>query len=123
MERALVRIGAEADTDYLARCAARLINTLDPDGKQPTEAELLAREGIRFSRPRWGLVAFNGHMTILDYEELMVAIGTGTNPRTAANRAAAKTGIPAPERQPEPTSPGMPWPTPAGQDEADWSTA
>lgn len=143
VEAVLVEIGSRADPDYLSRCASRVINALDPYGKQPTEAELTAKEGIRFSRPRRGLIAFNGHMTILDYEELMTAIGTATNPRSAANRetvrkariaeAAASGSVPAippapptedswPSVQaPEITSMVQPWPSGTGTGlEAGW---
>ncbi|WP_427018306.1 DUF222 domain-containing protein [Pseudarthrobacter sp. P1] len=81
VETALTALAVAERPELLRECAHRTINLLDPDGQQPTEAELLAKEGIRFARPRRGLVSFTGHLTVPDYEELMAAIGTGTNPR------------------------------------------
>nr|MBW4096405.1 DUF222 domain-containing protein [Acidobacteriota bacterium] len=92
VEEALVAIGVEEDPDYLARCGTRTINALDPDGDEPTEGELIAKESITFTRPRRGMIGFRGHLRLLDYEELMTAIGTATNPRTSNSRKAPDSG-------------------------------
>ncbi len=90
VEKELVEVGTEMDKDILCRCASRTLNHLDADGKEPTEGELLAKEGIRICRPRRGLVSFSGHMTALDYEEPITAVDTSTNPRSAVNQAAGR---------------------------------
>ncbi|WP_026553980.1 HNH endonuclease signature motif containing protein [Arthrobacter sp. 35W] len=92
VEARLAAVAATESPDFLARCARRILAHLDPDGSEPTEAELLAKEGIHFGHPRRGLVRFEGHLTQLSYEELMAAIGTGTNPRTLAGIVAEAGG-------------------------------
>ncbi|WP_026555733.1 HNH endonuclease signature motif containing protein [Arthrobacter sp. 35W] len=84
VEEALTALAVAERPEILTQCAHRTINLLDPDGTEPTEAELLAKEGIHFTRPRRGLVHFDGHLTVVDYEELLAAIGTATNPRQTA---------------------------------------
>ncbi|WP_051388930.1 HNH endonuclease signature motif containing protein [Arthrobacter sp. 35W] len=92
VEARLAAVAVVESPDFLARCARRILAHLDPDGSEPTEAELLAKEGIHFGHPRRGLVRFEGHLTQLSYEELMAAIGTGTNPRTLAGIVAEAGG-------------------------------
>ncbi|WP_026555671.1 DUF222 domain-containing protein [Arthrobacter sp. 35W] len=92
VEARLAAVAATESPDFLGRVARRILAHLDPDGSEPTEAELLAKEGIHFGHPRRGLVRFEGHLTQLSYEELMAAIGTGTNPRTLAGIVAEAGG-------------------------------
>ncbi|WP_427016897.1 DUF222 domain-containing protein [Pseudarthrobacter sp. P1] len=84
VEASLATTAATESPDFLARGARRILAHLDPDGQEPTEAELLAKEGIHFGAPRRGMVRFDGHLTQLSYEELMAVMGTGTNPRGTA---------------------------------------
>lgn len=85
VEARLTEIATQYAPDYVDKCANRAINHLDPDGNKPTEGELLAKEGITFSRPRRGLMAIHGHITVADYEDFMTAFGTATNPRATGN--------------------------------------
>ncbi|MCC9069914.1 DUF222 domain-containing protein, partial [Arthrobacter cryoconiti] len=66
--------------EFLRRIGARAVNVLDPDGQEPTEGELLSRQGIFFRRPRRGLIGFDGHMTIVQYEKLMSSVAWAANP-------------------------------------------
>ncbi len=66
--------------DFLRPVATRALDLLDPDGQQPTEGELTAKQGLFFHRPRRGLIHYDGYLTIVQYEALMAAIGWATNP-------------------------------------------
>ncbi|MDD0858661.1 hypothetical protein NHF46_14760 [Arthrobacter alpinus] len=80
VEETLVETGREEGPDFLRHAGNRIMSLLDPDGQKPTPGDLLARQGLFFRKPRRGLIHFDGHMTIEQYENLMVAIGTATNP-------------------------------------------
>ncbi|WP_345476000.1 hypothetical protein, partial [Microbacterium pseudoresistens] len=83
--------------EFLRRIGARAVNVLDPDGQEPTEGELLSRQGIFFRRPRRGLIGFDGHMTIVQYEKLMSSVAWAANPNkhkdpTPGSKPSAGTG-------------------------------
>ena len=80
VEESLVETGQEQGPDFLRHVGNRIMSLLDPDGHKPTPGDLLAKQGVFFREPRRGLIHFDGHMTIEQYETLMVAIGTATNP-------------------------------------------
>ncbi|MHA7269048.1 HNH endonuclease signature motif containing protein [Arthrobacter sp. HLT1-20] len=80
VQASLVRTGQEADPDFLRHAGNRIMAHLDPDGQKPTEGDLIAKQGVFFRKPRRGLIHFDGHMIIEQYEHLMAAIGTATNP-------------------------------------------
>ncbi len=80
LEATLTGHGQEEGPDFLRRVASCALDLLDPDGQQPTEGELTAKQGIFFRLPRRGLIHYDGHLTIAQYESLMAAIGWATNP-------------------------------------------
>ncbi|MHA7176706.1 HNH endonuclease signature motif containing protein [Arthrobacter sp. Sr24] len=80
VEETLVETGMEEGPDFLRHAGNRIMSHLDPDGQKPTPGDLIAKQGLFFRKPRRGLIHFDGHMTIEQYENLMVAIGTATNP-------------------------------------------
>ncbi|WP_343038172.1 DUF222 domain-containing protein, partial [Arthrobacter wenxiniae] len=81
VEDTLTGYARTMDPDSLARVGLRTINTLDPDGQQPTEGELIAKQGITFRQPRRGLVHFEGWATVAQYETWMAGIASAANPR------------------------------------------
>ncbi|WP_287934042.1 DUF222 domain-containing protein, partial [Arthrobacter sp.] len=81
VEETLTGYARAMDPDSLARVGLRVVNVLDPDGQQPTEGELLAKQGITFRQPRRGLVHFEGWATVPQYETWMAGIGSAANPR------------------------------------------
>ncbi|POH58558.1 HNH endonuclease signature motif containing protein [Arthrobacter glacialis] len=80
VQASLVATGREADPDFLRHAGNRIMAHLDPDGQEPTEGDLIAKQGIFFRKPRRGLIHFDGHMIIEQYEHFMSAVGTATNP-------------------------------------------
>ncbi|PYI66407.1 hypothetical protein CVV68_14000 [Arthrobacter livingstonensis] len=81
VEETLTGYARTMDPDSLARVGLRTVNTLDPDGQQPTEGELVAKQGITFRQPRRGLVHFEGWATVPQYEVWMAGTGSAANPR------------------------------------------
>ncbi|WP_146070399.1 HNH endonuclease signature motif containing protein, partial [Arthrobacter sp. GMC3] len=81
VEETLTGYAAQETPDFLHRVGTRILNHLDPDGQQPTDGALLAKQGIFFHQPRHGLIRFGGHMTLTQYETLMITIGWATNPK------------------------------------------
>ncbi|POH74964.1 HNH endonuclease signature motif containing protein [Arthrobacter glacialis] len=82
LETTLTNYAKDEPPDFLRRIGTRAVNLLDPDGQQPSDGELLAKQGIFFRHPRRGLVHFDGHLSVPQYETLMSAIGWATNPNT-----------------------------------------
>lgn len=80
VQSSLVATGKDADPDFLRQAGNRIMAHLDPDGQKPTEGDLIAKQGLFFRKARRGLVHFDGHMCIEQYEHFMAAIGTATNP-------------------------------------------
>ena len=85
LEQTLTGYARNEAPEHLRRIGLRALNLLDPDGQEPTEGELLTKQGIFFHQPRRGLVGFNGHMSIAQYEMTMVFIGSATNPNPHTN--------------------------------------
>lgn len=79
IEQTLTTYAKEEAPDHLRRVGQRILNHLDPDGQQPTEGALLAKQGIFFRQPRRGLVHFEGHMTVLQYEQSKVYLDWANN--------------------------------------------
>lgn len=80
LETTLTAYAKDEPPDFLRRIGTRAVNLLDPDGQQPSDGELLAKQGIFFRHPRRGLVHFDGHLSVPQYETLMSAIGWAANP-------------------------------------------
>ncbi|WP_054010307.1 HNH endonuclease signature motif containing protein [Arthrobacter sp. ERGS1:01] len=80
LEETLTVYATNEPPDFLRRVGLRAVNLLDPDGQRPTEGELLAKQGIFFHHARRGMVHFDGHMTVAQYETTMAFIGSSTNP-------------------------------------------
>lgn len=80
LETTLTEYARDEPPDFLRRIGTRAVNLLDPDGQQPSDGELLAKQGIFFRNPRRGMVHFDGHLSVPQYETLMSAIGWATNP-------------------------------------------
>ena len=82
LETTLTGYALDEPPDFLRRIGTRAVTLLDPDGQQPTDGELLAKQGIFFRNPRRGMVHFDGHLMVSQYETLMSAIGWATNPNS-----------------------------------------
>lgn len=87
VENTLARYAVEETPDFLRRIGQRVLNNLDPEGMQPTEGQLIAKQGIHFRKPRRGLVHVDGHLTVSQYESVMSGIGWATNPSNPSNPA------------------------------------
>lgn len=81
LEELLTRQAEDEPADILRILGRHALALLDPDGQKPSEADLLAKQGIFFRNPRNGLVHVDGFMTIRQYEHLMVAIGWSSSPK------------------------------------------
>lgn len=81
IEESLTSFAQQCDRDFVMRTAQRTTHLIDPAGGEASWDEINDKEGIRFGKPRRGLVAFNGFLQTIDYESLMAAIGPATNPR------------------------------------------
>ncbi|WLQ05412.1 HNH endonuclease signature motif containing protein [Arthrobacter oryzae] len=82
MEHNLTSAAAEHDTDFLSRIARRWVDGLDQDGSEPSEEELRHRQGAFIRKPRRGLHHVEIFATPDQYEPLLTAMNTATNPRT-----------------------------------------
>ncbi|WLQ08328.1 HNH endonuclease signature motif containing protein [Arthrobacter oryzae] len=82
MEHNLTSTAAEHDTDFLSRIARRWVDGLDQDGSEPSEEELRRRQGVFLRQPRRGLQHFEVFATPDQFEPLLTAMNTATNPRT-----------------------------------------
>ncbi|WP_230120124.1 DUF222 domain-containing protein, partial [Arthrobacter sp. Bi83] len=82
MEAALNRTALENDHDFLLRIAHRWTDAIDQDGTEPSEEELRHRQGAFTRRPRRGLHHLEIFATTDQYEHLLTAMNTATNPRT-----------------------------------------
>jgi hypothetical protein len=109
MERMLTRQAAEADTDILRTVIKAWEAGLDPDGKEPTEEYLRARQGVFLRGKRNGLHLLEIAATDEQYEHLITVMNTATNPRlrtTCAPEDAEATGSPGTGRHSAAGSPG-----------------
>ncbi|MGA7203703.1 MAG: DUF222 domain-containing protein [Specibacter sp.] len=80
VEQTLTGQAREQAPDFLRTIGTRILAHLDPDGQQPTQGALLAKQGLIFHQPRRGLIHFEGHLTIPQYETLRVTIDWAANP-------------------------------------------
>ncbi|WGW10845.1 DUF222 domain-containing protein [Saxibacter everestensis] len=81
-EAQLIEQALRHDPAFVDRCARHWIDTLDPDGTLPSEAETRQQHGLWFGAPlRSGLVPFRGAMSSEDHETLLAAAGPATSPR------------------------------------------
>ncbi|WP_146067406.1 HNH endonuclease signature motif containing protein [Arthrobacter sp. SX1312] len=89
MERHLTSQALESDEDVLRVLARRWETVLDQDGQEPTEKVLRARQGVFFRGRRNGLRILEIGATDEQFEHLVTAMTTATNPRSPkADRAA-----------------------------------
>ncbi|WP_165788181.1 HNH endonuclease signature motif containing protein [Arthrobacter glacialis] len=81
LEELLTRQAEDEPADILRILGRHALALLDPDGQKPSEADLVAKQGIFFRNPRNGLVHVDGFMTIRQYEHLMAGIGWSSSPK------------------------------------------
>ncbi|MGO2540617.1 MAG: DUF222 domain-containing protein [Specibacter sp.] len=81
LEEMLARQAEDEPPDILRILGRHALALLDPDGQKPSEADLVAKQGIFFRRPRKGLIHIDGFMTIPQYEHLMGGIGWASSPK------------------------------------------
>jgi hypothetical protein len=92
METALNRTAQDNDHDFLLRIAHRWSDAIDQDGTEPTEEDLRHRQGAFTRRPRRGLHHLEIFATTDQYEHLLTAMNTATNPRTQPTTNTGETG-------------------------------
>ncbi|MDQ0757164.1 HNH endonuclease signature motif containing protein [Arthrobacter sp. B3I4] len=96
MEHSLTRAAAQHDPDFLSRLARRWVDGIDQDGGEPSEELLRQLQGVFIRRPSHGLQHLEIFATNEQFEHLLTAMNTATNPRTpnpaTATREAAGTG-------------------------------
>ncbi|WP_343320287.1 DUF222 domain-containing protein [Arthrobacter sp. TMP15] len=76
----LVQTAKNEGPDFLRQVGNHMMSLLDPDGQKPSHADLVAKQGIYFRKPRRGLIAIGGHLTIAQYEQIMVILDRFANP-------------------------------------------
>ncbi|WP_262105965.1 HNH endonuclease signature motif containing protein [Arthrobacter sp. Marseille-P9274] len=81
MEEQLTRQAAEADLDTLRIIARSWEAAIDPDGREPSTEQLTAQQGVFVKGKRWGLHRLEVCATDEQYEHLITAMNTATNPR------------------------------------------
>ncbi|BBE21844.1 hypothetical protein MN0502_07270 [Arthrobacter sp. MN05-02] len=81
MERHLTLQAMESDEDLLRVLARRWEGVLDQDGQEPTEKVLQARQGVFLKGRRNGLHFLEIGATDEQFEHLVTAMSTATNPR------------------------------------------
>jgi hypothetical protein len=84
MEHALTLTAIENDPDFLTRIARRWTDALDQDGAEPSEEALRRLQGAFIRKPRHGLHHLEIFATTDQFEHLVTAMNTATNPRTMA---------------------------------------
>ncbi|WGW10459.1 DUF222 domain-containing protein [Saxibacter everestensis] len=88
-EEHLLEQALSYDSGFVARCGARWVAFLDPDGSPPSDIETRLEHGLWFGAPRRnGLVPFKGAMSQLQHETLLSAAGPATSPRHANGKDA-----------------------------------
>jgi hypothetical protein len=92
MEHALTLTATTNDHDFLTRITHRWTDAIDQDGTEPTEEDLRHRQGAFLRRPRRGLHHLEISATTDQYEHLLTAMNTATNPRTTHGAATGTTG-------------------------------
>ena len=90
MEANLVRQASESDLDVLRVVIRRWEDMLNPDGNEPSEEVLRARQGVFLRGKRHGLHFIEISATDEQFEELVTVMQVATNPRTRAGLTAAE---------------------------------
>ncbi|MBG6181918.1 HNH endonuclease signature motif containing protein [Arthrobacter sp. CAN_A1] len=90
MEANLTRQAAESDVDVLRVVIKRWEDLLNPDGNEPSEEVLRARQGVFLRGKRHGLHFIEISATDEQYEDLVTVMQVATNPRTRAGLTAAE---------------------------------
>ena len=85
IERSLISTAKEQGPDWVRSVGNQIMGHVDPDGNKPSASALRARQGLFFRQPRKGLVSIYGACTIEQYEQIMAAIGSETNPNKHKN--------------------------------------
>ena len=81
MESQLTTSATRFDPDFLSRLIRRWEAHLDPDGPEPTNKELTARQGVFLRGKKRGLHQLDIAATDEQYEYLITVMNTATNPR------------------------------------------
>ncbi len=92
MEDALTRTAAESDPDFLTRIARRWADAIDQDGAEPTEELLRQVQGAFIRKARRGLHHLEIFATPDQFEHLITAMNTATNPRNQVEGPASGSG-------------------------------
>ncbi|MHA7295547.1 DUF222 domain-containing protein, partial [Arthrobacter sp. HLT1-21] len=90
MEANLTRQAAESDVDVLRAVIRRWEDTLDPDGQEPSEEALRARQGVFLRGKRHGLRFIEILATDEQFEDLVTVMYSATNPRARAGLSASE---------------------------------
>lgn len=69
------------DPEALGKIGARILNHIDPDGLEPTDARIRDRQGVRIGATWKGLTHLDVWADALQFETLLTVFDTGTNPR------------------------------------------
>lgn len=88
MEQQLTRQAAESDLDTLRVITRTWEAAIDSDGREPGTEQLAAQQGVFVKPKRWGLNRFEVVATDEQYEHLITAMNTHTNPRLRKTFAA-----------------------------------
>ncbi|NJC23400.1 hypothetical protein BJ994_002476 [Arthrobacter pigmenti] len=102
MEAQLTASATTYDPDFLTRLIRRWEAHLDPDGPEPTDKELTARQGVFLRGEKRGLHLLDIAATDEQYEYLTTVMNTTTNPRTQPggnDGAAGVSSAPVRERE------------------------
>lgn len=92
MEAHLARQAVESDVDVLRVVVRRWEDYLDPDGQEPFDETLKVRQGVFLRGTRAGLHFMEISATTQQFEHLMTAMNTATNPRLHASTKPAADG-------------------------------
>jgi hypothetical protein len=100
MEEQLTRQAAESDLDTLRVVARSWEAAIDPDGREPSTEQLTAQQGVFVKGKRWGLHRLEVRATDEQYEHLITAMNTATNPRLHTTFGPEASGLQATETGP-----------------------
>ncbi|PVE20106.1 HNH endonuclease signature motif containing protein [Arthrobacter sp. Bz4] len=90
MEATLTRQAVVSDLDVLRVLIQRWESLLNPDGSEPTEEVLRARQGVFLRGKRHGLHFIEISATDEQFEDLITVMYSATNPRARAGLSAAE---------------------------------
>lgn len=89
MEAQLTASATRFDPDFLGKLIQRFEAHLNPDGPEPTDKELTARQGVFLRGKKRGLHLLDIAATDEQYEYLTTIMNTATNPRTTSPSSTA----------------------------------